>query len=111
MNNNIDERIMKIYSHFGPHTQIIKTIEELSELSVELSKYLYYKDRVGLSSRKYCALSSEKITEELADVEIMITQLKYCLLDSRDVEEQKEKKLSRTMKYINGLTCIGGAND
>jgi hypothetical protein len=52
---------------WGEKLQVGMAIEECSELIVELSKYL----RFGLSSAHY------GVIEEIADVEIMIEQLKH----------------------------------
>lgn len=69
---------------FGLEKQMIKCIEELSELQKELCKHSLGQGNL------------EHITEEIADVEIMLEQMKrglgvsfYC------VDKVKSKKLSR----------------
>lgn len=76
----------KIIFHFGDKNQITVAIEELSELQKELCKYLrgdmdYY-----------------NIAEEIADVEIMLEQLKIIFLNESDVEETKKEKINRTIE-------------
>lgn len=80
----------KIIFKFGDNNQITVAIEELSELQKELCKYLrgdmdYY-----------------NIAEEMADVEIMLEQLKIIFLNKLDVEEKKKEKINRTIeRYLS----------
>jgi NTP pyrophosphatase (non-canonical NTP hydrolase) len=53
------------YEQFGIESQLVKTTEECSELAV------------GIATKKLAELSN--VLEEMADVEIMIQQLKYSL--------------------------------
>lgn len=69
--------------------QIIVAIEELSELQKELCKALRGKE------------NQENIIEEIADVEIMIVQMKmYFCITQAEIEEIKEKKLERTRERL-----------
>lgn len=77
--------IKKIVSHFGDVLQIEKAREELVELITALTR----KD-------------INNITEEIADVEIMLEQLKYIYNCIDDVEAIKQCKIDRTLKIING---------
>lgn len=88
MNNN---EIMKLaIAIFGAKQQQMKAIEELSELVVELAK-----DLNGLPSN---------ITEELADAEIMIEQMKVTLnISPEQIEEVKHKKLSRLAERLKKI--------
>ena len=84
-----------IYKHaidkFGMNNQIIKTMEELAELQVELAKFF------DMTNKEF---DSETILEEIADVEIMIEQLKI-IFDCRDIiETVKGKKLDRLKGLI-----------
>jgi len=77
----IYERILKT---FGLEKQMIKCIEELSELQKELCKYSLGQGNL------------EHITEEIADVEIMLEQMKRGLgISFYCVDKVKSKKLSR----------------
>jgi len=75
---------------WGEKLQVGMAIEECSELIVELSKYL----RFGLSSAHY------GVIEEIADVEIMIEQLKHIFDCDESVESVKKKKLVRLEERI-----------
>ena len=72
---------------FGRENQVRKTLEELAELSVELHHALD------------CRGDNAKILEEMADVEIMLAQMKI-LYGSTDT--WKEKKLARLEGRIHG---------
>lgn len=87
-----DEKTEKIYykmiSKFGNKNQILVAIEELSELQKELLKGLRYTPKERLHN----------ITEEMADVEIMLDQLKLIFSNKEDVEEVKKIKIHRTVE-------------
>ena len=74
----------KLIEKFGAKNQIIVAIEELSELQKELCKYLRYKTNI------------RNISEEIADVEIMLEQLKLIFENETPVSIEKEYKLART---------------
>jgi len=63
--------------------QQLVCIEEMSELTKELSK-----SQRGEDNRAHVA-------EEIADVEIMLAQMKIIFNCSEEVEEWKDKKLQR----------------
>jgi hypothetical protein len=73
---------------WGEDAQIIQAIEELSELMKELCKML----REG---NCFDVMQWQPIYEEIADVEIMLEQLKYIGVGHSDVERMKKKKLKR----------------
>ena len=69
--------------------QIIIAIEELSELQKELCKAL----------RNNC--NYDNIVEEIADVEIMLEQMKlYFNILNKDLERMKEHKIERTKERL-----------
>jgi hypothetical protein len=71
--------------------QITLAIEEMSELQKELCKHLR-----GDRNRN-------AILEEIADVEIMIEQVKIMLnIDELTINELKEYKINRLKKRIEG---------
>lgn len=88
------ELIDQVKSYFGTSNQIVKAIEEMSELQKELCKYLindfYY--------------SEESIIDELADVEIMTAQLRHIFQISDQVDKRKEFKIERLKKRISETT-------
>lgn len=87
------EKIHKIADHYGLHHQLMKTVEELNELSLE------------------CAKSWEKrsitvnLISELADVEIMLEQIKYLgKIAESDIDEVKEYKIDRQIRRMSECT-------
>lgn len=69
--------------------QLIVAIEELSELQKELCKSLRGKT------------NKENITEEIADVLIMIKQLQiYFNIDKKDIKKMIYEKLKRTKERL-----------
>lgn len=81
--------IQKIIDYYGEDLQLTQVIEELSELTKEVCKYLKGSD------------SHEQITEEIADVLLMIEQLIIiCGLNHSDITKIMQEKLERTLQRI-----------
>lgn len=75
----------------GEKTQIIKTCEEMSELQSALLHYCNGKDSVA------------HVTEEIADVLVMIEQLKIIFnISEKEVEDIMDYKILREKERING---------
>ena len=72
---------------FSPNAQMIVAIEELSELQKEICKYLRNKEQL---------YQVKGLVEEIADVEIMLEQIKFLLSLDWLVEDMKEQKIRRT---------------
>lgn len=77
-----------IISNYGCYKQTIKAIEEMSELQKELCKDILHKGK------------KENITEEMADVEIMLNQLKIIFDNEEKVKDIIEEKIKRTKERI-----------
>lgn len=78
-----DEEIVvckKAIDTFGVAEQQLKAVEEMGELIQAISKALIGKEH--------------NVEEEIADVEIMLTQLKI-MYDLKKIEEWKEFKINR----------------
>lgn len=85
----MDEKIKKIADYYGKESQLDILQEECAELVQAISKY-----RRG---------GSFKLTlEEIADVEIMIEQIKYLNSDAenRMIEKIRDGKLDRQIQRI-----------
>lgn len=89
MNTKMLNNIKSIVLHNGNGTQILKAKEELVELLQALSKN-----------------DAGDIAEEIADVEIMLEQLKYIYACAPMVELIKELKVERTLKIIKGECTV-----
>ena len=77
---------------YGTKNQITKAVEEMSELQKELCKYL-----IATNTGDY---SYPHIAEEIADVEIMVEQLKIIFRNEAEVKKMKEFKLKRLWDSI-----------
>lgn len=84
-----DDICEKVVKRFGKTAQLIMAMEEMSELIQALSK-----DVRGKGSRN-------NISEEIADVEIMLAQLKIIYRNDNDVDEWRADKLSLLQKRID----------
>ena len=87
----MENKIKQIALHYGDK-QIEKTIEELGELIVALSKF----------SQKICQENQANVIEEIADVEIMTAQLKYLFCWDMKVDAIKNQKLNRQLERMAG---------
>lgn len=81
----------KAVCFWGPTSQRIKAIEEMSELIKELCKWEFHKTEE----------TQAHITEEMADVEIMLEQLKLIFQNTQKIEEWKDKKITRLAEKLD----------
>lgn len=90
MNQQFETMLNRLIEKYGKEKQIIKAIEEMAELQKELCKYL-----IGDRSENRI----EKIYDEIADVKLLMLQLKVILeLDSDRIAEIMQEKIERTLK-------------
>ena len=87
----IDESavLQRALDTYGSALQLVVTMEEMSELQKELCKYL---------RGKY---SPESISEEIADVEIMIEQMKMLFCCADDVHFVRGRKVERLKERLD----------
>ena len=77
------EVLQRALDTYGSAQQIAMVFEEMSELQKELCKYL---------RGKY---SPASIAEEIADVEIMLEQMKMLFCCTDDVRNERRRKVER----------------
>ena len=82
------DNLKKIIDYYGEEKQMIKAIEEMSELQKELCKTL-----IGKENR-------DSLIEEIADVQIMLDQLKLIVSDT-ELKTIMQNKIDRTIERIN----------
>ena len=88
--NNIRQIGQQLINKFGAEHQIIIAIEELSELQKELCKLLRHES------------DGKHLMEEIADVQIVLEQLKLILKDPSDIDFWIKQKLQRAVgRYLN----------
>lgn len=86
------QRLAKIIMHFGIAEQTRQAIEELNELAVAINKV----HRHGLTADRIAT-----VTSEIADVMIMLEQMKIIFgISDEKISEMKELKLKRIERVI-----------
>jgi len=75
---------------YGPGAQQMKAIEELGELIRAIAR----------------ADDPDNIAEEMADVEIMLAQLRIILGNDADIERWKVKKLQRLNRRLHAAEVV-----
>lgn len=76
-------------SKFGPGAQIIKAIEELGELTVELARHM---NDLG---------TVDAVREEMADAFIMLNQMELIFGDVTEIEVDKLERLERLIGDVS----------
>ena len=101
MNN---EAIVKIAENYGYDAQSRQLIEEMAELTQAINKY--WRKQLECGKRTPFATKPDNeewknIVEEIADVTIMLEQIKYLLsISDTDIERIIEQKLNRQLERI-----------
>lgn len=91
MSVNWEKQNIENAEHYGYSEQSLILNEELSELIQAISKY-----RRNNSKKNF-----DNIIEEIADVEVMLHQIKHLLgINSKYVEQIKIEKVNRTKENI-----------
>lgn len=88
-----EQKIEYIAKHYGFESQSRQCIEEMAELTKELCKY----QRAETNAERNKAFYN--IACELADVEIMVQQLKY-LVHNAVIDKEIDEKLDRQINRI-----------
>ena len=86
-------KLKYLASFYGIKSQTSQLDEEMAELTVETHKLMRGRTE-----------STKGLTEEIADVEILLSQLKILYkINSLEVDLIKEKKINRQMERVNKL--------
>lgn len=97
MNRENMIKMMTIADHYGYESQSRQLIEEMAELTKAINKEWRVAKR---KKPKKMARCRKNIIEEIADVEVMIEQMKYLLNCQLKTERVIRKKLERQLKRI-----------
>lgn len=90
--NGYKKDLTKILGHYGAHNQICKTTEELAEACSACMKY-----QTELTEENF-----EHLAEELADVQIMVDQLRMIVPNLAErIEAYKGFKVKRQILRVN----------
>lgn len=96
--------IVAIAEHYGYESQSRQLIEEIAELTVAINKLWRVEkfcDRKNIMDVKGFSYPEVKeIIEEITDVEIMLSQIKYLLGCNDEVEQEKGRKILRQLERI-----------
>lgn len=95
----MNDKIKQIAMHYGLFAQIWQTTEECAELIKALSKYNRATGQ-GHPTIEDVDTAIYNVVEEIADVEIMLSQLKYLFDCESAVEKVKIKKIERTLERM-----------
>ena len=89
LNKQMNEQAQAVLQKYGQDVQATIVCEELSELLTAL--FHYDRDKI----------TREDLISEIADVEMMLTQLKYMVCDSpEEYTKVLEKKLEKQKGYL-----------
>ena len=86
---NETEVLRRALDTYGSVMQIVVTMEEMSELQKELCKDLRGRGSI------------EHIAEEIADVEIMLEQMKILFCCADDVRDWRRRKVERLKERLD----------
>lgn len=91
MKKDRTRKALIILNHYDAKNQKMKVCEELSELETALLKHINKGD------------NTEDVLEEMADVYIMLEQLKYMMpFGENRLDEMIDSKLDRQIQRIKG---------
>lgn len=94
-----EQKIQYIADHYGYEPQSRQLIEEMAELTVALNKA--WRKTFDTVDKLPNMEDEERIEEEIADVEIMLSQIKYLLgVGDGELYQIIESKLDRQIERI-----------
>ena len=96
-----EQKLQYIADHYGYDPQSRQLIEEMAELTVAINKA--WRKTFDAVDKLPNMDDEERIEEEIADVEIMLSQIKYLLgVEERELSRIVESKLDRQIERIKG---------
>lgn len=92
----MNEDIKKIADHYGLDAQLNIAVEELAELIQAIAKFrrINKRDQLNVIAKR------GTISEEIADVKVMLAQVEYLLEIEGVVEKVQEYKIERQLKRM-----------
>ena len=97
-----EAKIQRIFKHYGEHSQLVKTQEELRELDEAIQKLVDLRkdDKRTAIYQNERDFLKDHIAEELADVRIMLDQIEYGLSIEKRCADLREFKIQRQLKRM-----------
>ena len=97
--SDLREQNLANAEYFGYEAQSNQLVEECAELIQAVSKYR----RAAAKDEDEKLIALSNLVEEIADVEIMIEQIKHLLqIQDEDILALKQFKINRTKERIDG---------
>lgn len=96
----MNEAIRKIADHYGLNAQLNVATEELAELIQAIARFR----RVDENDMLELAIRKNLVAEEMADVEVMLAQIKYLMKTDERVEAVAKYKIDRQLKRMKKET-------
>ena len=98
----MENDLKKIADHYGYEAQSSQLVEECAELIQAVNKYRRAKAGAGQPLADYkITVVLDNLIEEIADVEIMLEQIKYLLqIPEDEIEAVKLFKVNRTKERM-----------
>ena len=95
--------------HYGEQRQLTKTLEELGALAAALARWM---GSQGGDMRARAQLA-DHVSEEIADVEIMLEQLKIILGERYEkyLEAKKAEKIGKLARYLTMVDPLEEPNE
>lgn len=89
--------LTRIAYYYGSVHQMMKLHEELGELESAIARY-----QLAVKNGNMTAKIADNLTEEIADVENLLTQIKYILMiEPKKLGKIKRQKIDRQLKRID----------
>lgn len=99
MKEEMERQCILIADHYGIDFQSNQLIEECAELIQAINKYK--RKYIGGQPLVRTVSAWDQVVEEIADVEVMLCQIKYLLkIPENQVEEVERNKIDRTITRI-----------
>lgn len=98
-----ENEIEEIANYYGLENQTRQLIEEMAELTVAMNKYhrLHNETCKEIQDRLKEEILLMNIAEEIADVQIMLEQVKFLLgMTCGDIEFIQKKKIKRQLERM-----------
>ena len=96
----MNEAIRKIADHYGLNAQLNVATEELAELIQAIARFR----RVDENDMLERAIRKNLVAEEMADVEVMLAQIKYLMKTDERVEAVAKYEIDRQLKRMKKET-------
>lgn len=94
-----EQKLQYIADHYGYETQSRQLVEEMAELTVAINKA--WRKTFDAVDKIPNMDDEERIEEEIADVEIMLSQIKYLIgVGEGELSQIIESKLDRQIERI-----------